>query len=248
MDNSVYRDPNPRHRLIVALDLTSRDEALAMVERIGDELSFVKVGMELYTAAGPGIVEELRRAGLRVFLDLKFHDIPNTMAGGVRSAAALGVDFCTIHAMAGRGVAAAAEQAAEAPRPRDCPRPPAVLAVTVLTSHSDEELSELFLTELSTRDLVVRLAEAATLNGATGLVASSKEIVALRHAVGEEPLLVIPGIRPAGSARDDQDRVATPTTALSAGADYLVVGRPITTASDPAAALSAILDEMAGAM
>lgn len=249
LDPNAYRESEPQARLILALDVSSREEALRLVEQLAPPLKWVKVGLQLFTAAGPGLVKELVERGLAVFLDLKFHDIPNTMAGGVRSARELGARFCTVHASAGDGVRSAVEAALEtAPTAAAGALPPAVLAVTVLTSFAAEELPYLLDSRQSGSDLVLRLARESVRAGATGLVASAEEIQPLRESLGREPLLVIPGIRPRGSARQDQSRVATPAEALRRGADFLVIGRPITRAEDPRRALLAILDEMCGAL
>jgi orotidine-5'-phosphate decarboxylase len=244
---SLHREHDPRRRLVLALDFPRADPAWRLLEELGDDLRWVKVGMELFTAEGPELVRTLVESGRRVFLDLKFHDIPNTMAGGVRSAAELGASLCTVHASAGAGVAAAAAAAREA-RASGQGQELAVLAVTVLTSHAESDPQSIFGSPLGASELVPHLGKQAIAAGADGLVASPREIESLREAVGPRPLLVIPGIRPAGAAVDDQNRTATPTAALRSGADLLVVGRPITQARDPRAALGRILDEMAGAV
>jgi orotidine-5'-phosphate decarboxylase len=249
LDPNAYRESEPQARLILALDVSNREEALRLVEQLMPRLKWVKVGLQLFTAAGPELVRELVERGLSVFLDLKFHDIPNTMAGGVRSARELGARFCTVHASAGDGVRSAVQAAREtAPGTAAGALPPAVLAVTVLTSFAADELPFLLDSRQSGSDLVLRLARESLRAGATGLVASAAEIQPLRESLGEEPLLVIPGIRPRGSAAQDQSRVATPAEALRRGADFLVIGRPITQADDPRRALLAILDEMCGAL
>ncbi len=249
LDANAYRESEPERRLILALDTSERAEALRLAELLAPQLKWVKVGLQLFTAAGPPVVRELVELGLAVFLDLKFHDIPNTMAAGVRSARALGARFCTVHAAAGAGVQAAAEAASETPPgASEGSLPPAVLAVTVLTSFAADELPFLLDSRQSGGDLVLRLARESLRAGATGLVASAEEIQPLRESLGEEPLLVIPGIRPSGSERGDQSRVATPAEALRRGADFLVIGRPITRAADPRRALLDILDEMSAAL
>ncbi len=249
LDPNAYREKEPEARLILALDTSSRSEALRLVEQLTPRLKWVKVGLQLFTAAGPGVVRELVERELAVFLDLKFHDIPNTMAGGIRSARELGARFCTVHASAGAGVRSAVEAASEAlPGAPAGSLPPAVLAVTVLTSFAADELPFLLDSRQSGSQLVLRLARESLRAGATGLVASAEEIQPLREALGEEPLLVIPGIRPRGSERGDQSRVATPAEALRRGADFLVIGRPITRSEDPQRALLDILDEMRGAL
>lgn len=238
------RESDPRHRVIVALDTSDADAALRLADSLRPQLRWVKVGLQLFGAAGPDIVRKLSSLGLRVFLDLKFHDIPNTMAGAVTSAAGLGARLMTVHAGAGNGVAAAAEAA----RAASGPDRPAVVAVTVLTSHAEGELGSLYGSSRSNRELVVGLGRAAISHGADGLVASPLELGPLREALGPDPVLVIPGIRPTGADRGDQARVATPAEALRAGADFLVIGRPITRAESPRDALSRVLDEMSAAV
>lgn len=224
-------------RLIVALDFPDAAPALALADRLQGLCRWFKVGLELHTAEGPAIVQELRRRGFSVFLDLKFHDIPNTVAGAVRSAAAVGAEFLTVHAAGGPAMLEAAAEAA------DCvPNPPQILAVTVLTSMDQLQLAAIGI-DHSPEQQVLRLADTASEAGITGFVASPEEVFALRHRF-PSATLVIPGIRPAGAATGDQKRVATPATALAAGASYLVIGRPITQAADPAAAAQSILDEM----
>jgi len=224
-------------RLIVALDFPGAAPALALADRLQGLCRWFKVGLELHTTEGPAIVHELRRRGFSVFLDLKFHDIPNTVAGAVRSAAAVGAEFLTIHAAGGPAMLEAAAEAA------DCvPNPPQILAVTVLTSMDQLQLAAIGI-DHSPEQQVLRLADTASEAGITGFVASPEEVSALRHRF-PSATLVIPGIRPAGAATSDQKRVATPATALAAGASYLVIGRPITQAADPAAAAQLILEEM----
>ncbi len=224
-------------RLIVALDFPGAAPALALADRLQGLCRWFKVGLELHTAEGPAMVHELRRRGFSVFLDLKFHDIPNTVAGAVRSAAAVGAEFLTVHAAGGPAMLEAAAEAA------DCvPNPPQILAVTVLTSMDQLQLAAIGI-DHSPEQQVLRLADTASEAGITGFVASPEEVSALRHRF-PSATLVIPGIRPAGAATGDQKRVATPATALAAGASYLVIGRPITQAADPAAAAQSILDEM----
>lgn len=234
------RSGDPRHRLALALDLPNRDGALRLVESLGDDLAVVKVGLQLFIACGPSIVRELRERGLEVFLDLKLHDIPNTMAGAVGSLTSLDVALTTLHSTAGPSAIEATAAAAK-------DTGPALLAVTVLTSLSDEELGRVLGRAAEAAVEVVRRAELALAAGADGLVASPREVRTLRETLGEEPLLVIPGIRPAGAATGDQSRVATPSSALRDGADLLVVGRPIRDAAEPRRALRAILDEMRAA-
>ena len=227
-------------RILVALDTPDRRRALDLAGTLGGQVGGVKVGLELFTAAGPEIVHELRESGVDVFLDLKLHDIPNTVAGAASAAARLGVTFLTVHAFGGpemirRGVQAAAEAAAEAGHP-----PPVVLAVTILTSHDDDDLRRIGV-DGTGREAVTRLAELARDSGAGGIVCSPLEIAEVRRAFPSAKL-VVPGIRPAelSVGRDDQARTATPAEAVRAGADWLVIGRPITAAPDPAAAAEEI--------
>lgn len=224
-------------RVIIPLDMPSADEALDLVDRLGERATFYKVGLELYTRAGPAVVDELTRRHKRVFLDLKLHDIPNTVAGTVAAASDLGVDLLTLHASGGPTMLEAAAEA----RVGDLE----LLAVTVLTSLSPDEMSTVWDREIrSVREEVGRLALLARDARMDGIVASALEASWVRSHVGEDFLIVTPGIRPAGSDRDDQNRVTTPGEAVRAGADYLVIGRPITGARDPVAALAAVLDEI----
>jgi len=231
-----------RKRLIVALDTPDADSAMALVERLQGRCLWFKVGLELFTAAGPGVLEPLVAAGHSVFLDLKFHDIPNTVAGAVRSGAALGARMMTLHAGGGPAMLAAARAALE--RMGD---PPELLAVTVLTSMDQAQLSAAGLarTPAEQVELLARMGLAA---GMRGFVCSPQEVATVRALTGPEGVLVVPGIRPAGAATGDQKRIATPADALQAGASYLVVGRPITQAADPAEAAEAIVREMAEAL
>ncbi len=223
-----------RDRLIVALDVPDAESARALARRLSGHVGMLKVGSQLFTAAGPGLVRELVAQGQRVFLDLKFHDIPNTVAGAVESAARLGVSLLDVHGLGGRAMIEAAARARGGA---------GLLAITILTSHDQATLAEIGLAG-STADSVRRLARLAQEGGANGVVCSPQEAALVREACGSGFLIVTPGIRPAGAALGDQARVATPATALQAGADYLVVGRPITAAADPAAAADAIVAEM----
>ena len=228
----------PKDRLAVALDLPDEHEALKLVDRLGDTCHWFKVGMELYYADGNKIIEKLRDRGFKVFLDLKLHDIPNTVAGAVRSAAKAGASLLTIHATGGAAMMSAAAEAASAPVS------PRLLAVTVLTSMDANQLAGIGITA-SPADQVLRLARLAKNSGINGMVCSAEEVALLRKETGPDSLLVIPGIRPAGSTIEDQKRIATPAQAIADGASMLVVGRPITRAADPAAAAQAILNEIA---
>jgi orotidine-5'-phosphate decarboxylase len=231
-------------RVILALDRPDAASSLALAAAI-PALRWVKVGLELFSAAGPEVVVRLRERGLRVFLDLKFHDIPATMAGACRSAAALGAELITVHASAGgealrRASVAAAEGAAGAGQAA-----PTLLAVTVLTSWEAERFAaELGIVESVPRH-VERLAALAAAAGVGGAVCSPQEVAALRAAHPEPFALVTPGIRPAGAASDDQRRVMTPAAACAAGATRLVIGRPISAAADPAAAFAACCSGLA---
>jgi orotidine-5'-phosphate decarboxylase len=226
--------------VIVALDVPTADRALDLVDALGPRLSFVKVGLELHTREGSAVLAQLKARGLRVFLDLKLHDIPNTVAGAVRSAGALGVDLLTVHAAGGSRMMEAAAQAA--------PPELSLLAVTVLTSMAEEDLAEAWgrTDAFEPRTEVLRLALLAQQAGIFGVVASPQEAGALRTLLGPDAAIVTPGIRLPGGPAHDQRRIATPSQAVAVGASHLVVGRAITDAPDPAAVLGAILDEVGG--
>jgi orotidine-5'-phosphate decarboxylase len=232
---------NPRDRLIVALDVSSASEAQRLVSTVGESVKTFKIGKQLFTAEGPPFVRKLIASGRNVFLDLKFHDIPNTVGGAVRAAAGLGISMLTVHAAGGAAMLRAATDAAAA-----APHRPMVLAVTVLTSLSDEDLRQ---TGISGRvvDQVLRLAALARDHGCGGVVASAQEAPELRRELGAGFAIVTPGVRPAGGDKADQARIVTPAEAIAAGATYLVVGRPITASPDPAAAARRMLDEIAAA-
>ncbi len=231
---------DPKNRLAVALDFPDAYEAMKLVDSLGQTCQWFKVGMELYYAAGNDIIRQLRDRGFDVFLDLKLHDIPNTVAGAVRSVTQTGASLLTIHASGGADMMTAAAEAAKAPGS------PRLLAVTVLTSMDTAQLIGTGITA-SPADQVLRLAKLARQSGIDGFVCSAEEVASVRAATGPDTLLVIPGIRPAGTAIGDQKRVATPAQAIASGASLLVVGRPITQAKDPGAAADAILDEIAQA-
>lgn len=225
--------------LIVALDVDDVTSVAALVERLYPTVTLFKVGLQLFTAEGPRAIETVRRRDGRVFLDLKLHDIPNTVVGAVREAARLGVEMCTLHASGGRAMLqAAAQEVAGSGAPMQ------LLAVTVLTSLDSHGLAEVIGTSLDVATQVVRLASLAQEAGLSGVVASPREIGPLRAVLGPSVRLVIPGIRPAWSSTDDQRRIMTPREAAAAGADYLVIGRPITAAADPVEATCRILDEL----
>ena len=226
-----------KDRLAVALDFTDEDQAIKLVDSLSDSCRWFKVGMELYYAGCNRVVQQLRDRGLSVFLDLKLHDIPNTVAGAVRSATQVGASLLTVHASGGAAMMTAAAEAAAAPGS------PRLLAVTVLTSMDSNELAGVGITA-SPAEQVLRLARLARASGIDGMVCSAEEVAMLRQETSPETLLDIPGIRPAGSAVGDQRRVATPARAIGDGASMLVVGRPITRAADPVAAARAILNEI----
>jgi len=230
---------DPRQRLIVALDVSSAAAARKIVAAVGDSASAYKVGMQLYTAEGPGIVRELVASGRRVFLDLKFHDIPNTVGAAVHEAAQLGVSMVSVHASGGGKMLRAAAESAQTTSSDLL-----VLAVTVLTSLDESDLGMLGLRG-GVNEQVLRLAALALANGCKGIVASAQECAALREEFGHDFAIVTPGVRPAGSGHDDQARVVTPAEAIAAGATYIVVGRPITQARDPGAEARAILGQLA---
>jgi orotidine-5'-phosphate decarboxylase len=229
-------------RVIVALDFSRADAAMALVERLTPRACRVKVGKELFTAAGPALIERIQRAGFEIFLDLKFHDIPNTVAGACKAAAGLGVWMLNVHASGARAMLEAARSAVV-----PFARPPLLIAVTLLTSMGARELGEVGI-QGQPDDVVLRLASLARACGLDGVVCSAQEAAALRERNDNAFLLVTPGIRPGGAAADDQQRVMTPRDAILAGVNYLVVGRPITRAADPQAALAAINDEVAAAL
>ncbi len=231
-----------RQKLIVALDVPDSDSAIALADKLRDTCLWFKVGLELFTAAGPAVLEPLLKRGHFVFLDLKFHDIPNTVAGAVRSAAALGTQMLTIHASGGPAMLIAARAALA-----DLPTPPQLLAVTMLTS-IDHAQAQAIGFHQSPSEQALSLARMGLEAGIDGFVCSPQEVAAIRAIAGPDAVLVVPGIRPAGADLGDQKRVSTPADTLRLGASYLVVGRPITQASDPARAASQILHEMAEAL
>ena len=225
-------------RLIVALDVPTAEDARNLVASLGETVRFYKVGKQLFTALGPDFVRELRASNRQVFLDLKYHDIPNTVGGAVAEAAKLGVSMLTIHAAGGSKMMRAAVEAAALSDNR-----PMVLAITVLTSMSQQDLAETGVGN-PLEDQVVRLSRLALKAGCGGVVASAREAKAIRNELGAGFAIVTPGVRPAGSAKGDQARVVTPAEAIAAGATHLVVGRPITEAENPMAAAKAIAAEM----
>jgi orotidine-5'-phosphate decarboxylase len=228
---------DPRQRLIVALDVSTAAAAQKIVADLGDSALTYKVGMQLYTAEGPQVVRDLVASGRRVFLDLKYHDIPNTVGAAVREAAQLGVSMLTVHAAGGGKMLRAAVDAA-----RTSPGL-MVLAVTVLTSMDESDLEKIGVRGTVT-DSVIRMAAIALASGCQGVVTSAREAASLRAELGNDFAIVTPGVRPAGMGHGDQVRVVTPAEAIVAGASHIVVGRPITEAADPAAEARAILGQI----
>lgn len=221
-------------KIIIALDYPAAAPALALVGRLQPSLCRLKVGKELFTASGPALLEQLMQRGFEVFLDLKFHDIPNTTAQACKVAASMGVWMVNVHASGGRRMMEAAREGLA-----NFARPPKLIAVTVLTSMAQTDLTELGIT-VTAAEQVLRLARLAQASGMDGVVCSAQEAAELRKQAGDGFCLVTPGIRPANATADDQSRVMTPQAALQAGANYLVIGRPVTQAADPLQALLGI--------
>ncbi|HEV7220345.1 MAG TPA: orotidine-5'-phosphate decarboxylase [Terriglobales bacterium] len=229
---------DPREKLIVALDVPTAAAARKLVAAVGNSVTTYKVGLQLYTAEGPQVVRDLISVGRKVFLDLKYHDIPNTVASAVREAAGLGVTMITVHALGGGKMLRAAVEAARTENPDV-----KVLAVTVLTSMDEPGLTRLGVPG-GVMETVIRLAALAIAEGCHGVVASAQEAPALRRRYGQDFVIVTPGVRPAGAGHGDQARVVTPSEAMTAGATHIVVGRPIIEAADPGQAAKDILAEM----
>ncbi|TYP52484.1 orotidine-5'-phosphate decarboxylase [Thermosediminibacter litoriperuensis] len=228
-------------KVIIALDTPDENKALGLVRLLKNRIRVFKVGLELFCSAGPAVIKKINAEGCRVFLDLKFHDIPNTVAGAARAAVRSGAFMFNVHASGGREMMQKAREAAERAfiEKENHPERPKILAVTVLTSLDDRDLREMNITE-SSAGQAVRLAKLALAAGMDGVVTSPGEIEAIRNAVGKDFLIVTPGVRPPWAGTGDQKRVATPKEALKAGADYIVIGRPVTAAPDPLAALERI--------
>lgn len=227
-------------KIIVALDYPAAAPALELVARLEPALCRLKVGKELFTSAGPQLVESLQQRGFDVFLDLKFHDIPNTTAHACKAAASLGVWMVNVHALGGRKMMEAAREAVA-----QAAKPPKLIAVTVLTSMGQDDLNGIGL-NATPAEMVQRLAALAADSGLDGVVCSAQEAALLRQQCGKEFCLVTPGIRPADAAANDQTRIMTPRAALEAGSSYLVIGRPITQAADPLRALQTISQDIGG--
>lgn len=234
-----------KDRIIVALDVDSPDKAMELVEKLSGKVGAYKVGLELVTSAGPGMVDLLRSAGAdRIFYDCKFHDIPNTVSGAARSAARLGVWMFNVHCSGGSAMMKAAAEAAREQAERLKVKPPLVMGVTVLTSIDQQAMETELGIDVPVVDHVVHLATLAKKSGLDGVVASPLETERIRQACGPGFLIVTPGVRPAEAEMADQKRVLTPGEAIKRGADYLVIGRPITKADDPAAAAAKIAREI----
>jgi orotidine-5'-phosphate decarboxylase len=244
--NPQSKDPRSaiRNPLAVALDVASPDQALSLVERLRGVAGMFKVGKQLFTAAGPEIVRKIIAMGEHVFLDLKFHDIPNTAAMAGVEAARLGVSVFNVHSMGGSKMMRAVNEAVTETAERERITRPLILGVTVLTSHNQDSLKEVGI-DRKLEDEVVNLAKLCVASGLDGVVASPLEIAPIRSAVEDSGFVILtPGVRPAGASLDDQSRVMTPAEAILAGANFLVIGRPITAATDPVAASRKILDEI----
>ncbi len=235
---------DPKDKLIVALDVDTLARAESLVDRLAGLVGLFKIGSQLFTACGPAAVEAVQKRGGRVFLDLKYHDIPNTVAGAAREATRIGVFMFNVHASGGRAMMSAAAEAAAATAKELGAGRPMVLAVTVLTSLDRAALSRELAVSSSVEGHVLHLCGLAREAGLDGCVASPNEIAAIRRQFGPAWLIVTPGVRPAGAEAGDQSRIATPAAAARAGAQYLVIGRPITGAPDPAEAARTILEEM----
>jgi orotidine-5'-phosphate decarboxylase len=236
-----------RNPIVVALDLSSAAEALRLAEQLRGTVGMFKVGKQLFTAAGPSVVRDLLALGERVFLDLKFHDIPNTVAQAAIEAARMGVSICNLHALGGQAMMQATVDAVTETCLRESLPHPLLLGVTVLTSHTRETLSEIGIPH-SVEEEVIRLARLCQTAGMDGVVASPHELRPLRQEIPSSDFcLLTPGVRPAGAALHDQRRVMTPGEAIQAGATFLVIGRPITNAADPVAAARAIAEEVRSA-
>lgn len=237
-----------KDKIIVALDVPTKEEALAIVDELGDKVGAYKIGMQLYNACGPEIIEEVTKRKGRIFLDLKFHDIPNTVASAARVAANLGVYMFNVHACGGSAMMKAAADALKEEAAKLGKKPPLLIAVTVLTSMNEEELRDEVGISRSLNEQVAAMAKLAKDCGLDGVVASAKEIKLIREACGDDFLIVTPGIRPRDAAADDQKRIKTPGEAVADGADYLVIGRPITKAADRTAAVAAIVADIESAL
>ncbi len=234
---------NPKDRLIVALDVDSADKALGLVEKLKNDVRFFKVGFELFSSTGPGIIEPIREKSCGIFLDLKFHDIPNTVVKASVAITKLGVYMFNVHALGGYDMMKEVAEAVEEEAQRAGVAQPRILAVTILTSMDEKALKAVGIDDNMKKE-VLRLALMARDAGLDGVVASPSEAKLIRENLGEDFLIVTPGVRPAMALAHDQKRIATPKEAIRQGADFIVVGRPVTEAKDPAAAARQILEEM----
>jgi len=234
---------NVKEKLIVALDFDNENSAIRMVDRLSGEVRFFKVGFELFSSCGPSIVKRIKDRGCDVFLDLKYHDIPNTVAKAAASITKLGVYMFNVHASGGYDMMARTREAVTAEAARLKIDRPKILAVTVLTSMDEKALKKIGVDD-NINSQVIRLAKLAKEAGLDGVVASPKETAAIRESIDKSFLIITPGVRPAWSPADDQKRIATPMEAVKSGANFVVIGRPITTAKDPAMAARDIFKEM----
>lgn len=232
-----------KEKIIVALDVPTRGQALALAEKLYDDVGAFKIGMQLYNAEGPGIVRDIQKLGGKVFIDLKLHDIPNTVAEATKVLTGLQAYIMTLHAAGGKKMLAAAAQSARENLPAGG-RKPLLVAVTVLTSLSQQEFNEEIGIDRPIAEQVVSWAKMAKSAGLDGVVASPQEIAVIRQACGQDFVIITPGIRPIWAAANDQSRIMTPKQAVEAGADYLVIGRPITAQPDQAAAAQRIVAEI----
>lgn len=236
-----------RDRIVLALDVDSREKALSLVKELAGHVGVFKVGMQLFNSTGPSIVREINALGGRVFVDLKFHDIPNTVAAAGRVMTRLGCYMFNVHAAGGREMMQALVQDVRTEAQKLGTEEPLTLAVTVLTSINQDQLeNDMFVKDMEVKDLVVKWALMAKESGISGVVCSPQEITAIRQACGPDFKIVTPGIRPAWSEANDQKRITTPRQALDMGADYMVIGRPIVKADSPSAAAQKIINELEG--
>ncbi|MDD3853561.1 MAG: orotidine-5'-phosphate decarboxylase [Syntrophomonadaceae bacterium] len=236
-----------KDRIILALDVDTENQALSLVEQLSPTIGVFKVGMQLYNSCGPQIVEKIHEAGGKVFVDLKFHDIPNTVAAAGKVLTRLGCYMFNVHAAGGREMMCQLVKGVQEEAALKKINPPLTLAVTVLTSISQSQLeNDMFITDKSVEDTVVTWAMMAQECGINGVVCSPQEITAIRNACGKDFKIVTPGIRPSWSAANDQKRITTPKDALTMGADYMVIGRPITAADNPKSASLRIIEELEG--
>jgi orotidine-5'-phosphate decarboxylase len=234
---------NPKDRLIVALDVDTEEKAIELVEKLKNEVRFFKVGFELFSSCGPSIIERIKETGAEIFLDLKFHDIPNTVAKAAVSVTRLGVYMFNVHGLGGYDMMKKTAEDVEEEARRLGIEKPKIIAVTILTSMDESSLKKIGINE-SIKDEVLKLARMAKEASLDGVVASPIEAKMIRQELGDEFLIITPGVRPAGAAIQDQKRIATPKSAIKDGASFIVVGRPITEAKDPVAAAREILKEI----